>query len=136
MSFLLDVNLLLACGWQTHAEHKRAVTWLDGKSEFFTCPLVELGFIRISIGPGFRASFTDTLRVLREIKNRSSAKSIPVDFDPIGLPVISSHADVTDAYLVALAKSHGLQLATLDQSLVSKAWATGVAISPFTPPAL
>ncbi len=45
MSALLDVNLLLACGWQTHPEHARALAWLDLQSEFFTCPLVELGFI-------------------------------------------------------------------------------------------
>jgi len=135
VSFLLDVNLLLACGWQTHAEHTRAVAWLDSQSEFFTCPLVELGFIRISIGPGFRTTFADTLQVLKGIKSRPAANSIPVDFDPIGLPVISSHADATDAYLVALAKSHGLHLATLDQSLVSKTWAANVAVSPFTSPA-
>jgi predicted nucleic acid-binding protein len=107
---------------------------MDSQSEFFTCPLIELGFIRISIGPGFRASFNDALRVLREIRSRPSAKSLPVDFDPISLPVISSHADVTDAYLVALAKFHSLQLATLDQTLVSKTWAAGIAVSPFTSP--
>jgi len=36
MSVLLDVNLLLACGWQTHVRHSEAVTWLDGLSAFFT----------------------------------------------------------------------------------------------------
>ena len=42
MSALLDVNFLLACGWQTHAEHARALAWLGGESEFFTCPLSNL----------------------------------------------------------------------------------------------
>ncbi|WP_042724958.1 PIN domain-containing protein [Chthoniobacter flavus] len=131
MSFLLDVNLLLACGWQTHVEHARALAWLDGQSEFYTCALVELGFIRVSMGPGFRALFTDTLPALREIKSRSSARTIEVDLDVIQLPIVSSHSDVTDAYLVSLARSHGLQLATLDAPLIAKAWATGVAVRPF-----
>ena len=44
MSVLLDVNMLLACGWQTHARHAEAVSWLDGLEEFHTCPLVDLAF--------------------------------------------------------------------------------------------
>jgi hypothetical protein len=43
---------------------------------------------------------------------------------------VSSHADVTDAYLVTLAKTHGLRLATLDQILCAKPWARGVAENP------
>lgn len=132
MSFLLDVNLLLACGWQTHTEHERALAWLDRQNEFYTCALVELGFIRVSMGPAFRAQFADTLRVFEELKKRPAAKSIVVDFDAGRLPTISSHADVTDAYLVALAKSHGLRLATMDAALIAKAWAAGIAIHPFT----
>ena len=44
MSVPLDVNLLPACGWQTHARHAEAVSWLDGLAEFHTCPLVDLAF--------------------------------------------------------------------------------------------
>lgn len=131
MSALLDVNLLLACGWQTHPAHLQALSWLDTETEFFTCPLVELGFVRVSMGPAFRAQFQDTQRVLTAIKSRSSARSIVVDFDAARLPVISTYNDVTDAYLVALAKSHGLSLATLDMSLLSKPWAAGIAFNPF-----
>ena len=134
MSPLLDVNLLLACGWQSHAEHARALAWLDGLDEFHTCPLVELGFIRVSMGPAFRATFSDAIQVLQALKGRKSARSIFVDFDASSLQPVSSHADVTDAYLVALAKAHGLALATLDSQLLAKPWAGGVAIHPFAMP--
>jgi predicted nucleic acid-binding protein len=36
----------------------------------------------------------------------------------------------TDAHLVTLAKRHGLQLATLDATLLAKPWAAGIAENP------
>ena len=131
MSALLDVNLLLACGWQTHAEHAQALAWLGDEAEFFTCPLVELGFIRVSMGPAYRASFADAVEALSAIKRRANARVIPVDFDATKLPPLSAHGDVTDAYLAILAREHGLQLATLDVPLTKKPWALGVAFRPF-----
>ena len=131
MSALLDVNLLLACGWQTHTEHAQALGWLGDEAEFFTCPLVELGFIRVSMGPAYRASFADAVEALSAIKRRANARAIPVDFDATKLPPLSAHGDVTDAYLALLAREHGLQLATLDVPLTKKPWALGVAFRPF-----
>ena len=46
------------------------------------------------------------------------------------VPAVTSHADMTDAYLVTLAKAHQFKLATLDASLCGKAWAKGVAENP------
>jgi predicted nucleic acid-binding protein len=130
VSALLDVNMLLACGWQSHARHSDARTWLASQPEFVTCPLVTLGFLRVSMGPGFRASFADTLAALRGITSRPAAKTVPVDFDPANLPPLLSHAEVTDAYLVQLALAHGLRLATLDDMLCLKSWAMTVAFNP------
>ena len=128
---MLDVNLLLACGWQTHAEHAQALAWLGDEAEFFTCPLVELGFIRVSMGPAYRASFADAVEALLAIKRRANARVIPVNFDATKLPPLSAHGDVTDAYLASLAREHGLQLATLDVPLTKKPWALSVAFRPF-----
>ena len=47
MKYLLDVNLLLAAIWNDHSRHAKASAWLAGKS-IVLCPLVELGFLRIS----------------------------------------------------------------------------------------
>jgi predicted nucleic acid-binding protein len=59
MSHLLDVSFLLACGWSSHVQHAAARSWLEAQPEFTTNPLTELGFIRVSITPGYRASFAD-----------------------------------------------------------------------------
>jgi predicted nucleic acid-binding protein len=90
VSALLDVNLLLACGWQSHADHLNARKWLDAQQDFATCPLVTLGFLRVSMGPAFRARFVDAVQVLKGIANRTGARTIPVDFDPVNLPSLSS----------------------------------------------
>jgi predicted nucleic acid-binding protein len=46
------------------------------------------------------------------------------------LPPLRTHADVTDAYLVEIAREHGLKLATLDDDLCKKTWAAGIAENP------
>ena len=130
MSVLLDVNLLLACGWRTHLRHAKAVSWRDGLEEFHACPLVELGFLRVSMGPAFRVSFADAARVLADIKGRSGAKVLADDFDTAKLPPLISHAELTDAYLVELARSKGFRLAALDEDLCESSSAAAVAFLP------
>jgi len=130
MSHLLDVNLLLACAWSSHAKHAAARTWLEGSTAFTTRPLTELGFIRVSLSPGYRASFADALAALTDITSRRQARFAHADLPASRLPIVSSHADVTDAYLVELARSHRLKLATLDDSLCKKPWAAGIAENP------
>ena len=127
MSHLLDVNILLACGWRTHAQHTAARAWLERQSAFVTSPLSELGFIRVSMSPGYRASFSDAQAALANITSRRQARWVSADLPCARLPAVASHAEVTDAYLVALARANGLKLATLDDGLCRKPWANGVA---------
>ena len=130
MKYLLDVNLLLACVWRSHAQHSRASAWLDRQAVFATCPLSQLGFLRVSLSPGYRAAPGDALAALDDLTSRKGSRFIADDLPADGIPAVSSHADVTDAYLVALAKAHGFRLATLDESLCAKEWAQGVAENP------
>lgn len=131
MSHLLDVNVLLACAWQSHANHAKANVWLDRQKHFVTCPISQLGFLRVSMSPGYRASFHDAQSVLAEIVSRKSAAFIEDSAAADALPVVTAHGDVTDAYLVILAKRHNLRLATLDITLCAKPWARGIAEKPF-----
>ena len=130
MSHLLDVNILLACGWSSHAKHTAARAWLEGQSAFTTSPLSELGFIRVSMTPGYRASFADAQAALANITTRKQARFVSADLSAAKLPALTSHTDVTDAYLVELARAHGLKLATLDAELCKKSWAAGIAENP------
>jgi uncharacterized protein len=128
--YLLDVNFLLACVWRSHAQHSRASAWIDRQASFASCPLSQLGFLRVSLSPGYRAAPGDARAALEDLTSRKGSRFIADDLAADGIPAVSSHADVTDAYLVALAKAHGLRLATLDDSLCGKTWAQGVAENP------
>jgi predicted nucleic acid-binding protein len=130
MSHLLDVNFLLACAWSSHAKHTAARAWLERQSAFATNPLSELGFIRVSLTPGFRASFADAQAALADITSRKEARWVSADLPAARLPHLAGHADVTDAYLVELARAQGLKLATLDDHLCKKPWAAGIAENP------
>ena len=130
MSHLLDVNFLLACAWKSHAAHAQASAWLARQKTFATCPISQLGFMRVSLSPGYRATYADALAALEEITGRAGAEFVADDAAPAKLPAVTSHADITDAYLVTLAKAHKLRLATLDEVLCGKSWAKGIAENP------
>ncbi len=130
MSYLLDVNFLLACGWRSHAQHAAARAWLERQSEFATNPISELGFLRVSMSPGYRASFVDAQTALAAITDQERCRFLGADLAADQIPVVTHHSDITDAYLVAAARKEGLKLATLDNELCSKSWASGIAENP------
>ncbi len=117
MKHLLDVNLLIAGIVQTHSQHAHAVRWLSGK-EIVLCPIVELGFLRISTNNKSSIGLTmDSAReVLEKFAAERAAERIPDD-----LPALASRPrtsdQVTDHYLANLAAKHGLKLATFDARL-------------------
>lgn len=133
MTDIPDVNLLLAYGWKSHLEHPKARTWLSGLSAFATCPITELGFLRVSMSPAYRADFTSAMVVLTAIKSLKGATFISDDPSAANLPILLSYKDVTDAYLITLAKARGSRLATLDGQLIKEVWASGIAYRPFAP---
>jgi len=132
MSWLLDVNMILAVRWTTHADHSAARTWLDSADEFFACAITELGFLRISLSAAYRASWEQTREALKKLHTRSSHCFLADDIDGTASPATISK-DTADAHLVVLAKRHGLKLATLDVPLTRQPWATGIAEHPILP---
>jgi predicted nucleic acid-binding protein len=129
MSWLLDVNVVLASRWITHRGHHSARTWIDSVGTFYTCPLTELGFVRISLSVAYRATWDDVQEALRNLQTRSNYRFLVDDIDGTACPQTDAK-DTTDAHLVTLAKRHGLKLATLDATLVAQPWACGVASNP------
>lgn len=130
MSHLLDVNFLVACGWQSHADHVRASRWLSRAKSFATSPASEMGFLRISLSPAFGASFDDAMAALDAILRMRGHQFLRDDTRAGSLPSVSSSKDVTDAHLVHLARRHRLKLATFDAALCDKPWAQGTAEDP------
>lgn len=135
MSWLLDVNVPLAVRWTTHPHHLAASHWLDSVETFYTCPITELGFLRVSLSPAYGATWEADQESLVKLYARSNYRFLADDVDAANSPPTSSK-DTTDAHLVVLAQKHGLRLATLDLTLVSKAWAAKFAVNPLIPSGL
>jgi uncharacterized protein len=130
LSHLLDVNFLIACGWESHAEHIRANRWLSEAKSFATCPISEMGFLRVSLSPAYGASFEDAVAALAAIARMRTHRFLRDATRAQSLPPVSTSKDVTDAHLVHLARRYRLKLATFDAALCEKEWARGVAEDP------
>lgn len=130
MSHLLDVNFLIACGWQSHAEHVRASRWLSRAKSFATSSIGEMGFLRVSLSPAFGARFEDSIAALEAILRMRGHRFVQDGTRARSLPIVATSKDVTDAHLVHLARRNRLKLATFDVALCEKPWARGVAEDP------
>ena len=124
MSYLLDVNVLIALAWPTHVHHVAAQTWFltTGRRAWATCPLTQTAFVRISSNPKFidgAVTPNQAIELLAEVTKASQHEFWPDDLslgetDTLVWPYVVGHRQVTDAYLLALAKAHAGKLATLD----------------------
>lgn len=116
MKHLLDVNLLIALAWKSHAHHAKADAWLAGK-QIVLCPISELGFIRLSTNKKvLNAPMADARKLLKEFIQVNRAERIPADLDALDSHPRTSD-QVTDFYLADLAAKYGLKLATFDGQL-------------------
>jgi predicted nucleic acid-binding protein len=120
MKYLLDVNALLASIIGSHPNHQIADVWLAQK-DLVTCPLSEMGYLRISTNPrAFNLSMVLARQGLQEFLFIRKAGFIPAD-----LPVLRSNPPrsdaVTDFYLAELAHANGMKLATLDAGIAHAA---------------
>ena len=123
MTRLLDVNLLMALLWENHEHHPQARLWLKSIPAFATCPVVQLGFARVSAHPLLGYGLTPELAfgVLRQFIADSRHEFIPDDLSctdrVVRTELMAGANQITDRYLVALARQPGFSLATLDQPL-------------------
>ena len=114
--YLLDVNVLIAAIWTTHSQHLKVDAWLQGKNVAL-CPISEIGFLRISTHKkALAASMADSNRLLDDFYQNVNPEFVAADASAHGLKATTSD-DVTDAYLVNLARNHSMKLATLDTGI-------------------
>jgi uncharacterized protein len=135
MTFLLDVNVLIALVDSDHTHHEAAHRWFEaeGCHAWATCPLTENGVLRIFGDPRYPNSPGSPFVVAPLIKRLQSARGHDFWSDSISL---LNQADIehqcllhsryiTDTYLLALAKSRNGTLATFDRHLVTSAVKNG-----------
>jgi predicted nucleic acid-binding protein len=119
--YLLDVNMLIAAIWLDHQDHTEVEAWLHRK-QTATCPISELGFLRISSGDAFlfRADPDLCRDALSEFVRKHRCRFIPDDLSPKRVAAKSS-TQFTDLYLAELAEKHRMKLATLDTRISHRA---------------
>jgi len=107
---LLDVNLLMALLWENHEHHTQARSWFKGVSAFATCPVVQLGFARVSSHPLLGYGLTPELAfgVLRQFIADPRHQFISDDLScadrVVRTELMAGANQITDRYLVALAR--------------------------------
>jgi len=120
---LLDVNVLMALLWENHEHHVKARSWFKGVSAFATCPVVQLGFARVSSHPllGYGMMPEAAFGVLRQLLADPRHQFVPDDLScadrVVRTDLMAGANQITDRFLVALARQHGFSLATLDVPL-------------------
>lgn len=117
MKFLLDVNALIA--WRHVTAHGHAVfhSWAkaQGADSLATCALAELGFLRVSM-QAFKLTLAEAQSSLAELKKQAGGH-VAAAPSPRLAPWATTATKTSDAYLVQLASSAGLTLATFDADL-------------------
>jgi hypothetical protein len=138
MTYLLDVNLLVALFDSAHVNHEDAHSWFGRRPAWASCPLTENGFVRVLSNPSYptvAATPNEILDRLGVLMAGPGHVFWPDDIsiadvleEPVRARFVGSR-QVTDFYLVALARKHAGKLATFDGS-ISRALA-GTALEDF-----
>jgi len=124
---LLDLNVFVALAWPAHEHHAAARQWFlnRSRSKWASCPITQLGFLRLLSNPAFSP---DALPVRQALELLIKNVNQPLhEFWPDTISAsralkafgeaTTGHQQVTDAYLLSLAVSHRGRLATFDRGL-------------------
>jgi hypothetical protein len=123
MTYLLDVNVMVALGFQQHEFHGRVAHWVKKESpvDFATCAITELGFVRVLVqAPSYGLTINQARVLLSQLKASDFLRweFITDNRDISHLPAwVKSAAQITDGHLAELAKANGAALATLDRKI-------------------
>ena len=130
-AFLLDVNVLIALLDPAHVHHNDAHSWFASKAKraWASCPLTENAVLRIlgdpryqnfSGGPAAAAELLEEFFALPGHIFWPDDISI-LDREKIDASRLLGSRQITDSYLLALARARGGQLATLDRRIITDA---------------
>jgi predicted nucleic acid-binding protein len=119
--YLLDCNVLIALATPEHSLNSRAAVWFRKGHRFATCPITQGVLVRFHLRAGVDASVASAKLLLESICAIPRHEFWPDDASYLEMPAkgIIGHRQVTDAYLVLLARKHGGSLATMDAALAA-----------------
>ncbi len=129
--YLLDTNVLIPLLWPLHTEQSKVRKWFAARAarSFSTCSLTQAGFLRIVSSPaiiGERFALSDARELLLALTKQPGHTFWPttIDYFEATAPFerrMHGPKQITDAYLLGIAKHHGGKLATLDKAVKSLA---------------
>ncbi|MBP8803378.1 MAG: TA system VapC family ribonuclease toxin [Xanthomonadales bacterium] len=128
MRALLDINVLIALLDGGHSHHPQALAWFlaNAGSGWASCPLTQNGCVRILSQPGY-ARPLPLLAVADRLRTFTASPAHQfwpddlsmLDTQILRLDRIHGPAQITDAYLLALAVAHGGRFATFDERIAT-----------------
>jgi hypothetical protein len=131
LTYLLDVNVLIALIDPTHVNHRPVFAWFqaEGSASWASCPITENGVLRIVSHPNYPntpGAPAIVAGVLARLLDFPGHVFWPdeislMDRDRADRGRLLTHGQVTDSYLLALAVARGGRLATLDRRLSAAA---------------
>jgi uncharacterized protein len=125
---LLDVNVLIALMWPAHEDHTRVQEWFGKQSKlgWATCPFTEAAVIRILSNPAFSRDAVAPQQALTVLESNMKHPAHHFWADEISIVDalrqlknrLVGHRQVTDAYLLGLARHRKGKLATMDRAVL------------------
>ena len=132
---LLDINILVALFDPDHVHHDLAHDWFADHRAFgwATCPLTENGLVRVLAHPAYGGDVTNARTLIEALRKFCASAHHQFWADDISLrdPHLFNPAylvgprQLTDVYLLGLAKKRSGRLATFDRSIPLKAVVKG-----------
>ena len=124
---LLDVNLLVALFDSDHVHHDLAHDWFasEGSKAWATCAATENGFLRVLTNPAYHGGELRLSALAPLLRRFCTSKGHHFWPDTVSLhdsklfdlSVVRGHRQVTDVYLLGLARQMDGRLATFDRTM-------------------
>jgi toxin-antitoxin system PIN domain toxin len=128
---LLDVNLLVALFFPEHVHHEVAHDWFADHHAlgWATCAITENGFVRVACQQPSGQTILRPASVIDNFRRFCASRDHHEWQDTVSLrdttlfapQYIRGHRQITDVYLLGLAKKMGGQLATFDRTIPLRA---------------
>jgi uncharacterized protein len=145
MAFLLDANVLIALIDPSHVHHDAAHDWFSavGSHSWATCPMTQnavlriIGHLRYPNSPGTPAAVAPLMAGLCALPGHvfwPDDVSL-LDAKTLDVSRLLQSGQVTDSYLLALARTHGGRLASFDRRIMTAAVPDGAAVLHLIPSA-
>jgi toxin-antitoxin system PIN domain toxin len=116
---LLDASALIALAFDEHAHHAAAEAWYMEAQSAALCPMTEGALMRYAVHLG--ESGATAAAVIEQLLATPGFEfwADDVSFTLVDVSHVRGRNQVTDAYLLGLARHHDSSLVTFDQALAA-----------------